>query len=95
MAPTLRSGQTSKTADNHAGVGPSTIPGIDTPETANNGDSEAVEADNPNDTRKEIEASTTHNQEVIDRQPQQIQYVHKKLNMRKTNESSRSSMHTD
>ena len=68
IAPTLQSGQASKTADNHAGVGPSTIPVIDTSETANSGDGEAVEADNPNDTDKEIEASTAHNQEVIDRQ---------------------------
>ena len=68
MAPTLQSGQASKTADNHTGVGPLTIPVIDTPETANSGDGEAVEADNPNDTDKEIEASTGHNQEVIDRQ---------------------------
>ena len=68
MAPTLWSGQASKTADNHAGVGPSTIPVIDTPETANGGNGEAVKADNPNDTDKEIEASTAHNQEVIDRQ---------------------------
>ena len=75
MAPTLRSGQASKTADNHAGVGPSTIPVIDTPETANGGDSEAVKADNSDNTDEEIEASTAHNQEVIDRQRQQIRRV--------------------
>ena len=41
---------------------------IDIPETANSSDGEAVKADNPNDTDKEIEAATAHNQEVIDRQ---------------------------
>ena len=70
MAPILQSGQTSETANNHAGVGPSTVPVIDTPETANSGNGEAVKADNPNNTDKEIEASTAHNQEVIDRQRQ-------------------------
>ena len=79
MAPTLRSGQMSKTADNHAGVSPSTIPVIDTPETVNGGDGEAVEADNPNDTDEEIEASTAHNQEVIDRQQRQIQRVRQEI----------------
>ena len=75
----LKSGQASKTANNHAGVGPSTVPVIDTPETANGGNSEAVEVDNPNDTDKEIEASTAHNQEVIDRQRRQIQHVQQEI----------------
>ena len=79
VAPMLQSGQTSKTADNHADVGPSTVPVIDTPETANNGNSEAVKADNPNDTNKEIKAFTAHNQEVIDRQQQQIQCVRQEI----------------
>ena len=60
MAPTLRSGQTSETADNHAGVGPSTIPVIDTPDTANGGGSEAVEAGNSNDTDNDVEAATAY-----------------------------------
>ena len=68
MAPTLQSGQASKTADNHAGVGPSTVPVIDTPETANGGDSEAVKAGNINETDDDVEAATAHNQEVFDRQ---------------------------
>ena len=62
----------SETANNHAGVGPLTVPVIDTPETTNGGDGEAVEADNPNDADKEIEVSTAHNQEVINRQRRQI-----------------------
>ena len=66
MALTLWSGQASKTADNHAGVGPLTIPVIDTIENTNSGNGEAVKADNPNNTDEEIEASTAHNQEVID-----------------------------
>ena len=61
MAPTLRSGQASKTANNHPDVEPSTIPVINTPEIANSGNGKAVEVDNPNDTKKEIEASTAHN----------------------------------
>ena len=75
MPPTLQSGQTSKTADNHTGVGPSTVPVIDTPETAIGGNGEAVKVDNPSDTDEEIEAATAHNQEVIDRQQRQIQRV--------------------
>ena len=75
MAPTLWSSQASKTANNQAGVGPSTILVIDTPDTANGGNGEAVEAGNPNDTDKDLEAATAHNQEVIDRQQQQIQHV--------------------
>ena len=68
MAPTLQSGQASETADNHAGVGPSTIPVIDTPDTVNGGDGKAVKAGNSNDTNNNVEAATAHNQEVIDRQ---------------------------
>ena len=79
MAPILRSGQTSKTANNHVGVGPSTIPVIDTPDTANGSDSEAVKADNPNDTNKDVEAAMAHNQEVIDRQWRQIQRVQQEI----------------
>ena len=79
MAPMLQSSQASKTADNYASVGPSTVPVIDIPETANSGNSEAVKADNPNDTDKEIEASTAHSQEVIDRQQQQIQCVQQEI----------------
>ncbi|SLM34496.1 hypothetical protein LPUS_03277 [Lasallia pustulata] len=59
--------------------GPSTIPVIDTSETANSGDGEAVEADNPNDTDKEIEASTAHNQEVIDCQLRQIRCIRQEI----------------
>ena len=58
----------SKIANKHAGVGPSTVPVIDTTETATGGNGEAVKADNPNNTDKEIEAFTAHNQEVIDHQ---------------------------
>ena len=75
MASTLRSGQASETADNHAGVGPSTIPVIDTPDTANGGDGKAVKAGNSNDTDDNVEAATAHNQEVIDRQRRQIRCV--------------------
>ena len=79
MAPTLQSGQASKTANNQAGVGPSTIPVIDTPDTANGGDGEAAKAGNPNDTDKDLEASTAHKQEVIDRQQQQIWRVQQEI----------------
>ena len=68
MAPTLQSSQASKAANNHAGVGPLTIPVIDIPDTTNGGDGEDVKANNPNDTNKDVEAATAHNQEVIDRQ---------------------------
>ena len=61
MAFMLQSCQASITVDNQAGTGPSTIPVIDTPDTANNGNGEAVEADGPNDTDKELEAATAHN----------------------------------
>ena len=40
---------------------------------------EAVKADNPNDTDKEIEAFTAHNQEVIDCQQQQIRRVQQEI----------------
>ena len=60
-------------------VGPSTIPVIDTPDTANSGNSEAVEAGNPNDTNKDLEVATAHNQEVIDYQQQQIQHVQQEI----------------
>ena len=75
MAPTLQSGQASKTADNQSGVGLSTIPVIDTPDTANGGDGKAVKAGNSNDTDDDVEAATAHNQEVIDCQRQQIRRV--------------------
>ncbi|SLM35277.1 hypothetical protein LPUS_04446 [Lasallia pustulata] len=70
---------TSETADNHAGVGPSTIPVIDTPETANGSNGEAVKAGNSNDTNNNVEAATAHNQEVIDRQRQQIRCVRQEI----------------
>ena len=79
MAPTLQSCQTSKTADNHASVGPSTIPVIDTSDTANGGNGEAVKAGNSNDTDNNVEAATAYNQEVIDRQQQQIQCVRQEV----------------
>ena len=68
MAPTLQFHQASETVNNQAGTGPSTIPVIDTPDTANNGNDEAVEADGPNDTDKDLEAVTAHKQEIIDHQ---------------------------
>ena len=61
MAPTLRSGQASKTADNYAGVGPSTIPVIDIRDTVNSSKGEAVKAGNANDTDDDVEAATAHN----------------------------------
>ena len=68
MAPMLQSSQASKTADSHAGVGPSTIPVIDTPDTVNGGDGEAVKEGNSDNTNDNVEAATAHNQEVINRQ---------------------------
>ncbi|SLM37484.1 prolyl oligopeptidase [Lasallia pustulata] len=43
-----------------------------TPDTANGGEGAAAEAGNSNDTDDDVEAATAHNQEVIDRQQQQI-----------------------
>ncbi|SLM34690.1 P-loop containing nucleoside triphosphate hydrolase [Lasallia pustulata] len=73
MAPTLRSGQASKTVDNRSSqasktVDDQTAPAIDTPDTANGGEGAAAEAGNSNDTDDDVEAATAHNQEVIDRQ---------------------------
>ena len=79
MARTLWSGQASKTADNHAGVGPSTVPVIDTPETTNGGNGKAIKADKPNDIDEETEASTAHNQEVINCQRWQIWHVQQEI----------------
>ena len=80
MAPTLRSGQASETVDNRSGqasktVDDQTAPAIDTPDTANGGEGAAAEAGNSNDTDDNVEAATAHNQEVIDRQRQQIRRV--------------------
>ena len=80
MAPTLQSGQASKTVDNQSGqasetVDDQTAPAIDTPDTANGGEGAAAKAGNSNDTNNNIEAATAHNQEVIEHQRRQIQYV--------------------
>ena len=69
MAPTHRSGQASETVDDQ------TAPAIDTPDTANSGEGAAAKAGNSNDTDDDVEAATAHNQEVIDRQRQQIRRV--------------------
>ena len=80
MAPTLQSGQASKTVDNQSGqasktVSDQTAPAIDTPDTANGGKGAAAKAGNSNDTDDNVEAATAHNQEVIDHQRQQIRRV--------------------
>ena len=84
MAPTLRSGQASKTVDNRSGqasetVDDQTAPAIDTPDTANGAEGAAAEAGNSNDTDDDVEAATAHNQEVIDRQWQQIRHVQQEI----------------
>ena len=48
---------------------------IDTLDTANGSEGAAAKAGNSNDTDNDIEAATAHNQEVIDRQQQQIRRV--------------------
>ena len=80
MAPTLRSGQASKTVDNQSGqasktVDDQTAPAIDIPDTANGGEGAAAKAGNSNDTDNNVKAATAHNQEVIDCQRQQIRRV--------------------
>ena len=80
MAPTHRSGHASKTVDNCSGqasktVDDQTAPAIDTPDTINSSKGAAAEASNSNDTDDDVEAATAHNQEVIDRQQQQIRCV--------------------
>ncbi|SLM38755.1 hypothetical protein LPUS_09079 [Lasallia pustulata] len=62
-------GQASKTVDDQ------TAPAIDTPDTANGSKGAAAKAGNSNDTDDDVEAATAHNQEVIDRQQQQIRRV--------------------
>ena len=86
MAPTLRtktvnnqSGQASKTVDNQAREGPSTAPAINTPDTANSGKGAAAKAGKPNDDDNNDEVATAHNQEVIDRQQQQIRRVRQEI----------------
>ena len=95
MAPTLQSGQASETANNHAGVGPSTVPVIDTPETANDGNGEAVKADNPDDTDKELRHLLPITKKSLTVNNNRYDVYDKKLNTRKTNKSLRSSMHVN
>ena len=95
IAPTLGSGQAGKTANNHAGVGPPTIPVIDTRETANGGNSEAVKADNPMTPTKKLRHLLPITKKSLTANDNRYDVYDKKSNTRKINKSLRSSMHAN
>ena len=84
MASTLQSCQASKTVNNQAEAGPSTsrstLSAVDTPTSdIVNNDDEHIAAGNPDDTIKDLEAVTAHNQEVIECQQLQLQCVQQEI----------------
>ena len=85
MAPVLRPGQASEPINNQADVDPttstSTLPFIDTLYTNTCGD--VINAGSPNDTTENIEAATTHNQKVIDRQRLELRRIRQQVEYRK------------